>query len=114
MTKPCVAAGGLGVIGITTNAPNCSWTATTGTAFAALSPPGGNGSGQVTVTLTSNAASTTSRTGSLTISGQLIGFAQAGTLCTYQLRSTTSGVPAAGGLGTVSVVAPAACSWTAA
>ncbi len=111
--SPFASGGGTGTIGITTNGSNCSWNAASNVGFATVSPPTGFGNGQVTVTASSNAASTSSRNGSLTVSGQTISFSQAGTTCSYSLRATSSSMPSLGGLGTISVVAPAACNWTA-
>ena len=94
LPNPFDAAGtSHGVIGITTNGSNCQWTAASNNAFATVSPAGGNGNGQVTVNVTSNAASTTARSGSLLISGQNIAVNQAGTTCTYQLLSSSGSCP---------------------
>jgi len=38
---------------------------------------------------------------------------QAGTACTFALQSTNGSVPAAGGAGSVGVIAPGVCGWTA-
>jgi len=67
----------------------------------------------VTVTVSSNSASTFTRSGSANIAGQGINFSQGGTQCSYSLRTLTAGVPATGGSGDVGVVAPQACIWTA-
>ncbi len=111
--SPFAATGGSGTIGVTTNGSNCSWNAASNSGFATVSPATGFGDGSVTVIAGSNAASTTSRTGSLSISGQNIAFSQAGTTCSYSLLSSSVSMPATGGLATVSVVAPAACTWSA-
>jgi hypothetical protein len=62
----------------------------------------------------SNAASTEPRSGSLSIAGQTIGITQAGTTCSYGLQSAAGSVPAAGGTGTVGVVAANVCNWASA
>ncbi len=113
LPSPFATAGGNGSIGISANGPNCAWTAVSNSAFAAVSPPSGTGSSTVTVSLSSNAASATARTGSVSISGQNVGINQAGTTCTFALRALSSGIPSGGGVGSVGVIAPAACSWTA-
>ncbi len=113
LPNPFNVSGGPGTVGITTNGPNCGWTAISNTTFATVSPPGGNGNGTVTVNPSSNAASTTSRSGSVSISGQTVTYNQAGTTCTFNLRSSSGTSPAGGGLGSVSVVSPSACTWAA-
>ena len=113
LPNPFNVGGGPGTIGITTNGPNCGWTATSNNTFATVSPPGGNGNGAVTVNPSSNAASTTSRSGSVSISGQTVTYNQAGTTCSFNLRSSSGTSPAGGGLGSVSVVSPSACTWAA-
>jgi hypothetical protein len=103
-----------GLIGITANGPNCSWTASSGVSWATVAPLGGTGNGSVGVTVLSNAASTEPRSGSLSIAGQTIGITQAGTTCSYGLQSAAGSVPAAGGTGTVGVVAANVCNWASA
>jgi hypothetical protein len=112
--SPFDAAGGSGIIGITTNGPNCPWHASANGGFAQLSQGGGFGTTNLTVTVNTNAGSPTARSGSVVISGQTISFTQGGTACAYVLRSTGSNMPPVGGAGDVTVVAPTACSWTAA
>jgi hypothetical protein len=111
--SPFGSAGGAGTIHVTANGPNCSWTASSGAAWATLAPTSGMGSGAISLTATSNAGSTTSRATNLTIAGQSVGIAQSGTVCTYSLSSTTASVPASGGNGSVGVIAPAVCGWSA-
>ena len=49
----------------------------------------------------------------LLINGQNIGIQQAGTACTYALQSAAGSTPAAGGVGSVGVIAPSVCGWGA-
>ena len=109
--SPFNPAGGAGTLAVTTNGSNCSWTAASGAGWATLAPSGGTGNGTINVTVTSNAAATASRTANVTIAGQTLGVTQAGTTCSYSLSSLTASVPAAGGTGTLGVVAPGVCSW---
>jgi hypothetical protein len=111
--SPYGPGGGVGLVGVTTNGSNCSWNASSAAGFASVSPLSGLGNGTVSVTVSSNAGSTTARYTSLTIGGQNVPIQQSGTTCTYNLQSTDGTVPASGGSGTVGVVAPAVCTWNA-
>jgi hypothetical protein len=111
--SPYGASGGVGLVGVTTNGPNCSWNASSADPFASISPQAGNGNGTIAVTVSSNAGSATGRSTDLTIAGQIIPIQQSGTTCTYGLQSTDGSVPASGGSGGVGVVAPAVCTWSA-
>jgi hypothetical protein len=109
--SPMAAGGGVGSVGVTMNGANCAWTASSDAAWATVAPGGGTGVGSVLVTASSNAASTSARSATLTIAGQAVLLNQAGTQCTFSLLSAAGSVPAAGGAGSVGVVAPAACGW---
>ena len=111
--SPFPSGGGSGTIAITTNGPNCPWRAVSNSGFAQAIPGGGLGSGTLTINVNTNVGSTTPRPGSVTISGQTINFTQAGTACTFVLRSSGSNMPPIGGSSRVGVVAPAACNWDA-
>jgi hypothetical protein len=110
--SPFAVAGGVGTIAVNANGANCPWTAVSNSTFANVSPPGGSGSGSVSVTVSSNAASVNSRGGSVTVAGQAVGFMQGGTTCAFTLRSLSATAPSGGGSGSVGVIAPAACNWT--
>ncbi len=112
--SPYGSTGGTGTIGITTNGANCSWTASSDSSWATVVPIGSTGNGSIGVSASSNASSTTGRSAQLTVGGQTITISQAGTTCTYALQSTSGAVPASGGSGSVGVIAPAVCGWTAA
>jgi hypothetical protein len=108
------SAGFVGTIGVTANGPNCSWVADSGAGWASISPHSGGGlAGTIYVNVQSNAGSITPRTADLSIAGQIVSIAQAGTTCTYGLQSSTGSLPTPGGLGTVGVIAPSVCNWTA-
>src|SRR5204862_2842133 len=104
---------GTGAIGIIANGANCAWTASSSVPWAALSATSGSGSGTIGVTITSNAASVTGRTGTFTIAGQGVNLSQSGTACDFELGSDTGSAPAAGGSGSVRVTAPSVCGWLA-
>ncbi|HVZ21671.1 MAG TPA: BACON domain-containing carbohydrate-binding protein, partial [Vicinamibacterales bacterium] len=111
--SPYGVAGGSGAIGITTNGPNCSWTASSDNGWLSVSPPSGTGNATLVVGVGSNAGSLTGRTGALTVAGQTVGVSQGGTVCNYSLQSSIGTAPAGGGAGSVGVIAPAACTWAA-
>lgn len=111
LSSPFATAGGFAGVNITANGANCSWTASSGATWATLSAMSGSGNASVIVTATSNAASTTPRSTSLTIAGQSVTVTQSGTTCNYSLGSSTASVPFAGGSGSVTVTAPSVCGW---
>jgi hypothetical protein len=102
-----------GTVGVTANGPNCTWTASSDIAWAAVNPHSGTGSGTVFVNVGSNVGSPDPRAGNLHVGGQTIAISQAGINCTYALQSPGASVPGGGGAGSVGVIAPAACTWTA-
>jgi hypothetical protein len=58
-------------------------------------------------------ASTSTRSGSLTVAGHTVSLSQAGTACSYTINPTTQSFATAGGSGSVAVTAPAGCAWVA-
>jgi hypothetical protein len=110
--SPFGSVGGNGSIGITTNGPNCAWTASSQAPWATANPPAGTGNRNVTVSLGSNAGSAVSRSTNLVVNGQLVPILQAGTVCSYGLQSPSGAVPAVGGSGSVGVVAAPVCGWS--
>ncbi len=111
--SPYGSAGGTGLIAVTTNGSNCSWTASSGATWATLSPSSGTGNGTIGVTASSNASSVSPRSTAITILGQSVNVVQSGTTCSYTLQSANGTVPASGGTGSVGVIAPSVCGWTA-
>ena len=102
-----------GTIQLTANGANCAWAASSGVPWASVSPLSGTGNRTLDVFVSSNAAATVGRSGSLTIAGQTINITQAGTSCSFTLDAASGAAPAAGGTGSVRVFAPGACAWTA-
>jgi hypothetical protein len=108
------ASGGTGSVGVTTTA-GCAWTAVSNAAWITVtSGSSGTGSGSVGYSVANN-ASTSQRTGTITIAGQTFTVTQAGTTpsCTYSIAPTSVSVVAGGGTGSVSVTTQAGCNWTA-
>ena len=107
--------GGSGSVTVTT-AAGCAWSVTGGGGWLTLTSPG-SGSGPATITYTV-AVNTDpqARSGVLLIGGQSHTVTQPGrpaSACTYEMSQERADVPKDAGTGTVSVRAPANCSWTA-
>ena len=107
--------GGSGTVTIA--APSgCAWSATASAGWITVtggSP--GSGPGTVTYTITVN-ATTEARNGALTIGGQSHAITQRGrtsTACRYDITPDTAEFGKDAGTGTVTVIAPAGCAWTA-
>jgi Viral BACON domain/Putative binding domain, N-terminal len=108
-----VAAGGtIGSVAVTAPA-GCAWSSTSNAAWITLSgTTSGSGNGSVNYTVASNASSS-SRTGTLTIAGQTFTVTQAGLPCSYSISPAGNGsVGAGGGTGSVAVTAAAGCTWS--
>ena len=105
------AAGGSFSVGVTTST-GCTWTASTTTSWISItSGTPGNGSGTVNYSVQQN-ASTSPRSGSMTIAGQTFGVTQAGaTVTAVTLSPTTEHFGFSGGRGSFTVTSGG--SWTA-
>jgi len=128
--SPAIAsapAEGISSGSLTVTAPaNCAWTATASPGWIEItSGASGAGNGTVRYSVAANAGST--RTGSITITGQTgaIGVivkthtisqaAAGGGGCTYGIAPPSASVPAEGTVsGTIAVAATSGCGWTAA
>jgi hypothetical protein len=109
------SGGGTGTITITTPA-GCTWGATASAGWISITA-GASGSGPGAVTYSVEpTSSTVSRTGTLTVAGQVHTISQQGrapTVCTYELSPQSAESSKDGGAGTFTVMAPADCTWTA-
>jgi hypothetical protein len=102
-------AGGSGTINITTPA-GCSWDAATGATWITLgSNASGNGNGTVSFTVSPNTGN--SRSGTITVGGQVFTVNQDG--CSYSLTPDNASVPATAGSGEFNVASGSGCNWTA-
>jgi len=106
------SAGGPGSVGVT--APSgCSWTASSNSNWASITAgSSGSGSGSVSFNVSPNTGGTTLN-GSLTVAGQTFTLTETGVACTYNLSTPSASLPFSGGPGSVNVIAPNGCSWTA-
>ncbi|MGD0499911.1 MAG: putative Ig domain-containing protein [Bryobacteraceae bacterium] len=89
----------------------CSWTATSSLSYVTItSGASGTGNGTATVQVAANTGP--ARSGSITIAGQAVWITQAGLSCTYSIYPAGQAFLIAGGTGTITVTAPAGCSWS--
>jgi hypothetical protein len=114
-TSNSVAAGGAtGSVNVTA-AAGCSWSSTSNAAWITFSgTTTGSGNGSINYSVASNTSSSP-RTGTLTIAGQTFTVDQAPTSssCTASISpSYTWNLWGDGASGTVTVTAPAGCSWS--
>jgi hypothetical protein len=110
-TQAIGAAGGPGVVNVTT-AAGCGWSATTTDPWLTITA-GASGNGNGTVNFTATANSGPSRSGSISIAGQTLTVNEAGN-CTASINPTSENVPVGGGAGTaVTVTIASGCAWTA-
>ena len=108
-----VAAGGAGSVAVTTGS-GCDWTATTNDTWITITA-GATGSGSSTVSyLVAPNATTSSRTGTVTIGDQTLTVTQAGASCKYGVSPTSASVEAGGDSGTLTVTTGSGCGWDAA
>ena len=113
-SQSVVAGGGTGSTSVTTLA-GCAWTAVSNNTSWLTVTSGASGSGAGTVGFSATAnASSTQRSGTLTVGGQTFTVTQAGVACSYSLSPASQSVVAGGGTGSTSVTAPAGCTWTGA
>jgi len=92
---------------------SCSWTASSDASWLTITSGGsGTGNGSVDYSVSQN-ATTSSRTGALTIGGQTFTVTQTGMSCSYFVSPTTTSTSASATAGTVSVSTNTACGWTA-
>ncbi len=106
------STGGSGSVGFTASNGLCSWTATPNNNWITLTgPTSGLGGGSVSFSVAANTGPT--RTGTITIAGQLFTVTQANG-CTFTLSPTSQNIAAAGGNSSFSVNASnSGCTWTA-
>ncbi len=105
------ASGGNGLVTISSSPSSCTWTSASNAPWITVSfgqTGTGNGSSGFTVSRNTSAVS---RTGTLTVAGQLFTVSQSAASCDFRLGSPSTTLPAEGGSGSVSVTTE--CSWTA-
>ena len=107
------ADGGDGMVAVT--APSgCGWQAVSNDSFLTItSGSTGTGNGTVGYHVATNSTGSP-RMGTLTIAGLTFTVNQSNLSCSYSILPTSNSFPAAGGSGSVSVMAPDGCFWKAA
>ncbi len=111
-SQSVVAAGGTGSTAVTTQT-GCAWTGVSNNTSWLTVTSGATGSGNGSVAFSAAAnASTSPRTGTLTIGGRTFTVAQAAAACTYAIAPTSQSVVAGGGTGSTTVTTLAGCGWT--
>jgi hypothetical protein len=105
------SAGGSGTVNVTT-AAGCAWTAVSNAGFISVTA-GASGTGSGVVSFSVAANSSTSRTGTMTIAGQIFTVSQEASACSYSINPINRLIGRSGGTGTITVTAPAGCAWTA-
>jgi uncharacterized repeat protein (TIGR01451 family) len=107
------STGGTDSVEVTTSDASCNWIATSNAGFINITSGGsGTGNGTVNYSVDSNPAGVP-RSGTLTIAGKTFTVTQLGVICTFSLSASSHDFDAAGGSGTVDVITPSGCVWTA-
>ena len=108
-----LAASGAPVnVSVSTQA-GCAWMAQSSASWVTLSAPSGNGGSTLVATIAPNGSSS-SRTATLTVAGQIVKVNQAAGSCAYTLSTTRISLPAGGGSGMVKISTAVGCTWSAA
>ena len=108
------SSGGSGTISVTTGS-GCFWNAVSSdTSWLTItSGSSGSGNGTIYYSVAAN-TSTSSRTGTITVGGQIFTVNQAGaTSCSYSISPTNQSFSSSGGSGTISVTTGSGCFWNA-
>jgi all-beta uncharacterized protein/BACON domain-containing protein len=112
-TQTIATSGGAATISVTTTDADCAWTATTDADWISLTAPvSGTGGGVINFTVPPNQGG--DRTGAIIVAGQratVIQSAVAPPACSISISPTSQNVPAAGGSGSLSVLAQSVCDW---
>lgn len=105
-------AGGPGSLDVTTSDQTCSWSVASNDSWISIaSATTGLGNATVSFATTDNSTSAP-RSGSISIGATTVVVTQAGESCNYDVAPTSHTFTAGSGAGSVSVAAPAGCSWS--
>ncbi len=106
------SSGGPNSVNVTTGS-GCNWSAQTHDPWIIItSGNSGSGNGTVNYSVAAN-TSMNSRTGTMTIAGQIFTVNQAGQTCTYSIFPTSQSFPSSGGPNSVNVTTGSGCNWSA-
>ena len=107
-----VESGGGGSLTVSTTG-SCSWTSSSSDSWITVTGGGsGTGNGSVSYSVSSN-PTTQSRSGNITVEGEVLTIDQDGLPCTYGLSSGSASFGFAGGSSSVGMTSLAGCNWTA-
>lgn len=95
-----------------TAARDCSWSASTESAWMQLGATSGQGNGTVAVTVSRN-EQPAARSGAVAVNDQRVTVSQEPHPCVYVLRASPSHFSGGGGRGTVAVEVLSGCAWSA-
>jgi phage baseplate assembly protein gpV len=98
-------------IAVTTGS-SCAWTPASTVAWITITSGGMSGLGSFNFSVAAN-ATTSPRTGTMTVGGQTVTVNQAAGSCTYTVTPTTVSAPSTGLNGPISVTTGSSCAWTA-
>lgn len=93
-------------------ARECTWSATSDTSWAEVSPASGQGEASITVTVAPN-PNTQPRTGAIVVNGNRLSLSQEPAPCRYQLSRSTARMSHHAGRLSVAVSTTDGCSWRA-
>jgi hypothetical protein len=112
-TSQSIGAGGANSRDVTVKTSgSCAWAAISNASWLTIeSGASGQGSGKVQYDVASNSGP--ARQGTLTVAGLTFTVNQAGSACSYSISPSSASFSPVGGLGSVTVTATSACSWTA-
>lgn len=103
---------GTGSVAVTTLG-GCNWSSSSAAPWLTItSGASGNGPGSMAYAIAAN-PTTSPRSGTLTVAGQLVTVTQAAAPCTFTVSPTSQALPAAGGSASGLVATAAGCTWTA-
>lgn len=109
---PDASAQALSVL-VTASSPSCSWTVTSDSGWIVItSSTTGIGTQTVAYSVAANPSSL-ARAGTLTIAGLAFTITQAGVPCTYGVETSSVRLSPGGFKGSVAVLTPQGCTWTA-
>jgi hypothetical protein len=88
---------------------SCAWTLTSSVPWITVTSGGMSGLGSASYNV---AATTTARTGTLTVAGQIVTVTQSTGSCSYSVSPTNVSATSTGMNGSVSVITGSLCAWT--
>jgi hypothetical protein len=108
------SSGGAGSVSVAA-ADTCEWTAMSNAHWITVTSGGsGTGNGTAEYSVAANPAVNVSRSGTISVPGQLHTVTQSGVPCSYTILPSSADFTHTGGAGSLGVTADGACNWTVA